>query len=288
MVLHRDGGTDNRLVGFSVIHITVDTVQALLNERKHGGMVVVPIGRHGGGIGLLGGGTLNSDFTTFAVSIFVILTAARNHIPIGTIGDTIGIRIGHVGRRIGSRIADVLRTDKLVPILVGMVGIDRIPRIVHHFSAAVVIGTHGEEVVLGQLHGPLGFQGVSLAVGMVALEIILVVAVQIDPIDVVPTCAVHGAVATVIGAVGVGQGENEKIHIVQDAENARVGARAELVNQAKHEHHAGHFVTVHRGTVKESRLAVGLAVVEAHTQEFASAVERTKVKQGARTVAQGL
>ena len=120
------------------------------------------------------------------------------------------------------------------------------------------------------------------------IKIILIVAIQIHPIDVVTTCAIHGVVAAVVSAVGVSQGENEKIHIVQDVDNARVGARAELVNQAKHEHHAGHFVAVHRGTVKESRLAVGLAVVEAHTQELASAVERTKVTQGARTVAQGL
>ena len=68
----------------------------LYRVTKHGGVVVVPIGRHGGGIRLLGGGTFNGDFTTFAECILIILTAARNHIPIGTISDTIRIGVGHV------------------------------------------------------------------------------------------------------------------------------------------------------------------------------------------------
>ena len=97
MVLHRYSGTNDRLVSFSVVHKTMNAFSTLLDECKHGSMVVVPIGRHGGCIRLLGGGALNGDFTTFAVGIFVILAAARYHIPLGTIGDTTGIRIGHVG-----------------------------------------------------------------------------------------------------------------------------------------------------------------------------------------------
>ena len=89
MILNHDGHPFDGLVSVRIVHQTMDAVHALLDEGKHGGVVIVPISRHGGGTRLLGGRALNGDFTTFTIGIFVVLATACDDIPLSTVGDPV-------------------------------------------------------------------------------------------------------------------------------------------------------------------------------------------------------
>ena len=165
-----------------------------------------------------------------------------------------------------------------------MKGLVGVPRIVHHLGATVVVGAHGEQVLLRQIHHPLGFiLIVGGAIGMNSIVEVGEVTVEVHVVAVVTFCSCYRVVATIISAIRVGAGENEQIDILEDVLDAVVGAGAELIDESKHEDHAGHFITVHGGSVKELRLAVGIAFVETDTQDSAvvGGGKGTQVKEGA-------
>ena len=138
-------------------------------------------------------------------------------------------------------VGDVFRADKAPPGVVGMHGLVGVPRIVDHFGTAVVVGTHGEQILLGKIHHPLGF--------------ILIVRCSGTG---------DGVVASVVGAVGVGAGEDEDVEAVDEVDDARVGAGTQLFDEAEHQYHARHLIAVHGRGVKEPRLAIGLSVIDAN------------------------
>ncbi len=165
-----------------------------------------------------------------------------------------------------------------------MRGLVSVPRIVHHLCPTVVVGAHGEEVFLRQVHHPLAFiLIVGSAIGMGAVVEVGEVTVEVDVVAVVTFGVIHRVVASVIGAIGVGAGEDEEIDIVEDVLDAGISACAELIDEAQHEDHARHLVAVHGGGVEELGLAIRMAVVQAHAKN--PAVVRggqcTQIKEGA-------
>ena len=100
----------------------------------------------------------------------------------------------------------------------GLVGV---PRIIDHFGAPVVVGTHGKQVLLGQIHHPLRFVLVVRSpIGMRAVVKVGEMTVEVDIVTVVATCTVDGVVAAIVCAVRVGAGEDEDVEIVQQIDNA--------------------------------------------------------------------
>ena len=44
--------------------------------------------------------------------------------------------------------------------------------------------------------------------------IVLIVTIEVNAVDIVTACTVHGVVATIIRAIGVGQREYEEVYII--------------------------------------------------------------------------
>ncbi len=107
------------------------------------------------------------------------------------------------------------------------------------------------------------------------------VAIEVDVVGIVSSGAINAVVAPMIGAVGVGAGEDEEVHTVQDIGDAFLVAGAELVDETQHEDHAGHFVAVHRRGIEEFGLAVGFAATKAGAHHLAATGKCAELKVGA-------
>ena len=162
-------------------------------------------------------------------------------------------------------VGDVFRADQAPPGVVGMHGLVGVPRIVDHFGTAVVVGTHGEQILLGKIHHPLGFiLIVRCSVGMRPVVEVGEVTVEVDVVAVGASGTGDGVVAAVVGAIRVGAGEDEDVEAVDEIDDARVGAGTQLFDEAEHQYHARHLIAVHGRGVKEPRLAIGLSVIDAN------------------------
>ena len=155
-----------------------------------------------------------------AVVVHIVLTAAVDGVPGIAVGDAAAVGVGHVGGRNRSGVGDIFRADQSPPGIIGMDGLVGVPRIVDHFSTTMVVGTHGKQVLLGQIHHPLRFVLVVRSpIGMRAVVKVGEVTVEVNVVTVVATCAVDGVVAAIVCAVRVGAGENEDVEIVQQIDD---------------------------------------------------------------------
>ena len=169
----------------------------------------------------------------------------------------------------------IFMADHLPPCVIGMEGLIGVPRIVHHLGAAMVVGTHREQMFLRQVHHPLALVLIiGSTIGVWAVVEVGEVTVQVDMVAILTRGAINGVVAPMVGAVGVGAREDEKVDIVQDVEDTGVVAGAELVDETQHQDHARHLVAVHGGGIEEMGLAVGLAVVEARAHQLTATGQR--------------
>ncbi len=123
---------------------------------------------------------------------------------------------------------------------------------------------------------------------MGAVDEVRKVAVNINIIGVVTACTVHRIVTSIIGAVGVGIGKDEDVEIVHQVDDAVISAGTQLVDQTEHENHACYLIAMHGGGVEELRFAVGVAVVDAHAQQFATRGQRTKFNAATAAAQNGL
>ena len=122
-----------------------------------------------------------------------------------------------------------------------------VPWIVHHFSATMIVGTHGKQIFLCQIHHPLGFVLiVGSTIGVGSIIEVREVTVEVNVVAIIAFGTSDGVIATVISTIRVGARENKQIDIVEDVLDATVGAGAELIDESKHKNHARHLITVHR------------------------------------------
>ena len=114
------------------------------------------------------------------------------------------------------------------------------------------------------------------------------VTVKVNAVAIIASGTCYGIVASIIGTVGIGAREDENVEVVQQIDNARIGAGAEFINEAEHEYHARHFVTMHGRGVEESRLAFRTSIVQANAQDSAVVAggKCPQVNQGATSVAE--
>ena len=98
-------------------------VEALLHITQHTVVVVVPIHRHGRGIGNIAVGGLDGHFAALGVVVHVVLTAARNGVPLVTVDDTVfGVLVLHV-HVVGVQfmaLVGVFVADQFPPCVVGV------------------------------------------------------------------------------------------------------------------------------------------------------------------------
>ena len=168
--------------------------------------------------------------------------------------------------------------DKLPPCVIGMKGVGVVPRIVHDFFAAMIVGTHHKIIVLCKLHKPHRLCLPLFAIRVLAAVWIRIVTVHIDTVGVVTGSTIYGVVAAMIGAVGVGVGSDVKIDVVKDVGALRKGGvLQEVVDEAEHQHPTGSLVAVDGGSVKELRLAGAIAVVDVGDQDLAVAGQGAKL-----------
>ena len=69
---------------------------------------------------------------------------------------------------------------------------------------------------------------------MVSIKVVSIVTVKVDAIAVGTSGTRNRAVAASVGAIGVGKRKDVNIDIVQQIDNAAVGAGAQFINQMKH------------------------------------------------------
>ena len=97
----------------------------------------------------------------------------------------------------------------------------------------MVVGTHREQMLLGQVHHPLALVLIiGSTIGMWAVVEVGEVTVQVDMVAVFTRGTINGVVAAMVSAVRVGAREDEEVDIVQDVEDTGVVAGAELVDEA--------------------------------------------------------
>ena len=154
--LDADGGFDG-LARLGIDDGAMDAIEALLHVAQHTVVVVVPVHGHRRGIGDVNVGGLNRHFAALGIVVHVVLTAARNGVPLVTVDDTmIGVLVLHV-HVVGVpfvALVGVFVADQFPPIVVGVERGMGVPRIVHHFGASMKVGSHGELVVLSKVHQP--------------------------------------------------------------------------------------------------------------------------------------
>ncbi len=127
----------------------------------------------------------------------------------------------------------------------------------------MVVGTHSEGVILSELHEKLCFGSVCIPIRMRTIFKIRIIPVQVNAIDIIPSCTSDGIVTTIIGAIRIGIGTNEDIKIIHDGLHQGICCICQqVINKAKHQYIAGAFVSMHGGTVEEFRFPVGLTIVK--------------------------
>ncbi|MPM32648.1 hypothetical protein SDC9_79213 [bioreactor metagenome] len=113
----------------------------------------------------------------------VILTTTINNVPVTTLGNSIAVGVGHVGRCYSSGGRDIICADSFPPGCIG-IGISgccpRIPGIVHHFGSTMEITAHIEMMIIGKGHECLCFGLPGISIGMITAHRIFVIAIQIN------------------------------------------------------------------------------------------------------------
>ena len=225
-------GTADRLTCDAVGDGSLHSVKDLLDVGQHAVVVDVPEIGQLRGVRSLVVGAFDGHFAALCVIIHVVLTASVDGVPRVSIDDAVVVLV-HVVRTDFMREVGIFVANQLPPGIVGMEGLVSVPGIVHHLGAAMVVGTHREEVFLCNVHHPLALVLViGLSVGVRAVIKVGEVAVEVDVVGIVARGTINAVVAAMIGAVGVGAREDEEVDIVQNVGDALLVAGAELVDEA--------------------------------------------------------
>ena len=237
--------------------------------------LAVPVGGEAVGGEGLGGGELHGDFADAVVVVEVVLAAVADNVPVAAVNHTCGVDIAEAVVVVAAAGVDETLAYGLPPIGVFVQPLARgeaVPGVVHHLAAAVEVGAETEIVVVDIVYHSLVFnlEGVERW----SAEGVGVVAVEVDGVGVIAPGASHGVVAAVVGAVGVGEGVDVDVDVVEEVSDVGRGAVAaeERVAEAEHEVEAGHFVAVHGGGVEELRFVdnVGIGAVECQAEDEAA------------------
>ena len=273
------GNGDGGLKGFArdgIGHDAVNAIEALVHVKEKRSFVIVPEVGELVGVRHFQIRTLDGQLTALRIAVHVVLAATADHIPSGSVGDAVVVVV-HVVRVEFVTLVGIFVTDELVPCVIGMERVGVIPRIVHHLGAAMVVGAHYKGIILCELHKPLGFGLIVVAVGVGGAMWVSVIAVHVDAVGVATCGSAHVVVPCMIGAVGVGQGPDVKVNIVDHILHLRlVGVFQQIVNETEHENPACGLVAVDGARVEELGFAIGRAVVEVGNQDFAAAGQCTE------------
>ncbi len=120
--------------------------------------------------------------------VHIILPATCNYIPVAAFGYTIAVGIGHVSGSDSAGSGNIVGANSFPPGGIG-IGIAScspgIPGIIRDFGASVKIAGHVEMMIPGKGHECLCFGLPCKSVGMVTIEWIFIIAIEIDIAQIV-------------------------------------------------------------------------------------------------------
>ena len=171
----------------------------------------------------------------------------------------------------------IFMANHLIPGVVGMKGIGVVPRVVHYFSAAVVVGTHHKGDFSGKVHEPLGFGLVFITIGVRTSMWVGIVAVHVYAVGILSSGTIDCVIAAMVGAVGVGIRADVKVDVVHHVLHlGLIWILKQIVDKAEHQNPSRGLVAVDGRSVEELGFAFSCAVVEVRNHDFAATGQRAE------------
>ncbi len=178
--------------------------------------------------------------------IHIILPSACYLVPIVSVCDSI-VQVIHIARwAVCLTNICILAANHNPPVIICRPGYPGIPGVVCYFNATMKIGSHHKIVLSREIHKCNSFRLPCISIGMLAILRIGIIAVKIDTINVIPSGSTNRTVPSIVSTVGIGQGININLHIVNQICSLLIGAiiLKQVFNQLKHQHVAGSFITM--------------------------------------------
>ena len=248
----------------------------MVHESKDRFLVVIPE------IGKLTAGrqfrvrAFDSQLAALGITIHIVLTTSANHVPLCTIGDAVVVVI-HVIRIDLMGEVGIFMADHLIPGVVGMKGIGVVPRVVHHFGAAVIVGSHHKGNFSSKIHEPLGFGLVFITIGVRTSMWVGIVAVHVYAVGILSSGTIDCVIAAMVGAVGVGIRADVKVDVVHHVLHlGLIWILKQIVDKAEHQNPSRGLVAVDGRSVEELGFAFSCAVVEVRNHDFAATGQRAE------------